>query len=254
MVGEGGYGNVWKATWRSADVAVKLINGEGSANQGVQNFEDFKAETTIMLNLRPHKNVVLLMGICTEPMALVLEYMEKGSLLDILKSSGKLLQPKLRNKIIKGVIAGMVHLHQEGIIHRDLSSRNILLTQTYDAKVSDFGMSRIMKSVDSGSTKSEVGPFRWMAPEALNDRSYSKAGDVWSFGVLLWECMNCGEMPYQQYEAFQAAHMVANGSLRLDLPQESPKMATLMSNCFKTEPENRPTFAAIDRDFDEERF
>jgi len=141
----------------------------------------------------------------------------------------------------------MIHLHKEGVIHRDLAARNILLTQTFEAKVSDFGMSRIMKTIDSDSTKSESGPLRWMAPEALNLRTYSKAGDVWSFGVLLWECMNEGEIPYAEHEIFQAAHLVANGSLRLSPPENNPNMASLMSSCLQTDPKNRPTFVEIEK-------
>ncbi len=64
-----------------------------------------------------------------------------------------------------------------------------------EAVVSDFGLSRVVKE-DSGKTASEVGPLRWMAPESLRSRVYSKQTDVWSFGVTAWEVFNKGAIPY----------------------------------------------------------
>jgi len=83
--------------------------------------------------------------------------MENGTLLNLLIKKGNEFEKELRNKIIKGIIAGMIHLHKEGIIHRDLASRNILLNENYESKISDFGYSRIIKSNEEiAQTKSEV--------------------------------------------------------------------------------------------------
>jgi len=140
-------------------------------------------------------------------------------------------------------------LHTEGVVHRDLAARNILLSETYEAKVSDFGMSRIVASDVVGATKSEVGPVRWTAPESLLEKTYSKASDVWSFGVLLWECCNNGKVPYGDYDTFQAGHLIANGTLRLQIPDDASEISKVMEQCMKTDPNERPTFASLDKDW-----
>jgi len=88
-----------------------------------------------------------------------------------------------------------------------------------------------------------------MSPESLNQKIYSKSGDIWSFGVLIWECLNSGKTPYEEYEAFQAGHLVANGSLKLSLPIDKPKFSSLMNKCFQIDPKQRPTFIEIDNQF-----
>jgi serine/threonine protein kinase len=88
------------------------------------------------------------------------------------------------NIFVKGIAAGMLHLHNHNIIHRDLAARNILLSGTGDPKISDFGMSRILQKEEEGKTKTNIGPIRWMAPESLANQTYSKKSDVWSFGIV----------------------------------------------------------------------
>jgi len=253
-IGSGTYGSVWKGKWHSTNVAIKkLILNDTNENDLNKQIEEFKSEIKLMINLRSHKNVIQLYGICYNPILIVLEFMENGNLLNLLKKKGKEFENELRNKIIKGIIAGMIHLHKEGIIHRDLSSRNILLNDNFESKISDFGYSRILKSSNNneeiGQTKSEVGPLRWMSPESLNQKIYSKSSDIWSFGVLIWECLNSGKTPYEEYDSFQAAHLVANGSLKLELPINKPKFSSLMNQCFQINPKQRPTFIEIDNQF-----
>merc|ERR1712146_108664 len=84
-------------------------------------------------------------------------------------------------------MGGMSHLHTEGIIHRDLATRNILLSEGLTPKISDFGLSRFGAPDDDNQTKSDVGPLKWMAPEAIKARVYGKKTDVWSYGVTVWE-------------------------------------------------------------------
>lgn len=99
----------------------------------------------------------------------------------------------------------MHHLSKEGICHRDLASRNVLLDENFKPKISDFGLSRFVHTGSSSTTKfvlfclrpltdlllrSEVGPLKWMAPESLRDRLYSEKSDVWMFGVVCFEIMN----------------------------------------------------------------
>merc|ERR1711862_596780 len=84
----------------------------------------------------------------------------------------------------------MQHIAASGIIHRDLAARNVLLTEHWGAKISDFGLSRTKKQeMDGHVSKADVGPIRWMAPEAMNSKFTSEKSDVWSFGVLVYEVL-----------------------------------------------------------------
>ena len=100
----------------------------------------------------------------------------------------------------------MSHLHRQNIVHRDLAARNILLTSNFDAVVSDFGFARTLEGQeDTGHTLSEVGPIRWMAPESLQQKTYSSKSDVWSWAVIVFEIFTKGEEPYHHFAPIIAA-------------------------------------------------
>jgi len=135
----------------------------------------------------------------------------------------------------------MTHLHTENVIHRDLAARNILLGRDLEAVVADFGMSRMASSEDNVmQTKSEVGPLKWMSPENIADRLYSKKSDVFSFGVTLWEIFARRD-PWDNKDALSVAFAVKDGETLkpINCP---PKIAEIMLSCFAFKPINRPNF------------
>jgi len=140
----------------------------------------------------------------------------------------------------------MLHLHSEKIIHRDLAARNILLTENFDPKVSDFGLSRYKQaSEDTGKTKSDVGPLKWMAPESIRMKTYSTASDVWSYGVVMWELVARVE-PYQDLDPVNAAMAVCHQHRRLIVPESCDStLGDVMQKCWTDEPEKRPSFKDI---------
>ncbi|PRP84500.1 LRR receptor-like serine/threonine-protein kinase GSO1-like [Planoprotostelium fungivorum] len=232
LIGSGAFGLVYSANWRNINVAVKQIRAELCDSQQVTNF---LREVAILQHLRPHPNVVLFMGITLppEPLSLVTEYCGGGSL--------------FRKKFITQIAQGMLHLHLERIIHRDLAIRNILLTHHGDAKVADFGLSREQDESEGPAqvTATSVGPVRWMAPEAIKLRQYSTKSDVWSFGVLIWEMVAVKD-PYPDKTTMEVAIGVSSGSLRLDIPEDTdPLLAELMTDCWQTDPQLRPNFRRI---------
>ena len=87
------------------------------------------------------------------------------------------------------ISAGLAYLHEEGILHRDLKSLNVLLTDTLRAKLSDFGLSRVKDETRSASTLSKPsGTLRWMAPENFSRKAkYTEASDVYSLGIILYQ-------------------------------------------------------------------
>ncbi|KAL6063114.1 Tyrosine-protein kinase receptor [Balamuthia mandrillaris] len=246
QIGQGSFGVVYQGEWRLTPVAIKLLN-----NLKQEQLEEFQQEVELMQNLRPHSNVVLLLGVCVHPehpLCIVTELLPKGSLLDFLKSQEAAnLNHKDLLRIAKGIAAGMQHLHAEQIVHCDLSARNILLTETLEAKVADFGMSRVLSAdEEQHKTLSNVGPVRWMAPESIKDRVYSEKTDVWSFGVVLWEIASFGEMPYKQLTPMQVSVQVVTEDLRLEPPEGAPEVfGELMMECFAKRPEDRPSFKSL---------
>jgi predicted Ser/Thr protein kinase len=178
-IGEGSFGKVCLGKWNSALVALKFCRKKG-------NIEDFMREAQIMIGLPPHPNVVQMFGVSIDgPEAvLILEYCAGGSLDSLLFDEHIDLSTEEMLRLIRGIAAGMFHLHKHNIVHRDLAARNILLTSGGEPKISDFGMSRVLEERNEGKTYNNMGPIRWMAPESIKQRVYSKQSDVWSFGIV----------------------------------------------------------------------
>jgi len=240
-IGKGAYGEVWKGKWRGLIVAIKKLRDSLDEKQQT----DFLDEARVMSSLRNHPNVVLFMGVTQSPypLCIVTEFHEMGSLLYYLEDHPN-LDIYIKMNIVKGIALGMVHLHSENIIHRDLAARNILLTKTLEPKVSDFGLSRSIKS-DRGMTTSNIGPLKWMSPEAMTQKIYSPASDVWSFGVLIFEIFSNVE-PYQNLDPVQTAFQVCDHGLRLTPPENAPPVIKkIMIECFQTNPAKRPSFSEI---------
>eukprot|EP00493_Phyllostaurus_siculus_P002264 UN02276 len=113
---------------------------------------------------------------------------------------------------------GIAHLHFNNIVHRDLACRNLLMcnekSKSLRVVVSDFGFSRQLDQEASATTKSHVGPVRWMAPEAILNKQYSGKSDVWAFGALIYELME-EKVPYSNHGNLQVAVKVTSSGLRL---------------------------------------
>jgi len=246
-IGRGNFGQVSKGRWRGGEVAVKKLVSTLNSEQ----LRDFRQEIAIMCSLRPHPSVVQFFGASTkpgQPLCIVTEFLEGGSLLHLLQVDGQSISPSDMTKMAKGIASGMVHLISEKIIHRDLAARNILLTGSRTCKVSDFGMSRFGNTEDiSGSTQTTVGPLRWMSPESISDGEYSEKTDVWSYGVTLYEIVSRAQIPYGQIkDPVQAAHKVAMGKVTLVPPEDCPPLlAELMRSCLQLEADSRPSFKSI---------
>jgi serine/threonine protein kinase len=238
-LGRGAYGIVYDGKWRTSRVAIKVMT-----QMTEEALESFEKEAALMRHLRPHKNVVQLMGITSEPLALVTEFADNGSL-DVWLSKNAPDTPA-KVELVKGIASGMYHLHAEKIIHRDLAARNVLLSSDLTPKVSDFGQSRI-DSGNENTTKSDTGPLKWMAPESILEKSYSVKSDVWSFGITVIEIFTRA-LPYPSINGLAVATGVAAGTLSPPIPDDVPEpLRSVMSQCFEHRAANRPDFAAITR-------
>eukprot|EP01117_Protostelium_nocturnum_P009080 TRINITY_DN3251_c0_g1_i1.p1 TRINITY_DN3251_c0_g1~~TRINITY_DN3251_c0_g1_i1.p1 ORF type:complete len:1571 (+),score=426.26 TRINITY_DN3251_c0_g1_i1:57-4715(+) len=242
-VGSGSFGVVFKAEWRELHIAVKQIKNENVSEQQVK---EFLREVALLQGLRSHPNVVLFLGITFPPqrLSLVTEFCEGGGLYPYLRKHKVDEQQKIQ--FILGIAKGLLHLHAEKVIHRDLAVRNILLSKHLEVKVSDFGLSREQASVESTNvTATNVGPLKWMSPESILRREYSIKSDVFSFGVVMYEIFLVVD-PWAKISSVQAAIEVANNGKRMEIPKNiHPTLASLMSLCWSQDPEQRPDFGTI---------
>ncbi|XP_061996879.1 cysteine-rich receptor-like protein kinase 25 [Rosa rugosa] len=193
MLGEGGFGQVFKGTLDNGqEIAVKRLSK--SSGQGVR---EFKNEVLLVAKLQ-HRNLVKLLGFCLggEETLLVYEYVPNKSLDFFLFEAKKReqLDWSRRCTIIGGIARGILYLHEDSrlrVIHRDLKASNILLDASMNPKISDFGMARMFGVDDQtqGSTRRIVGTYGYMAPEYAMEGLYSVKSDVFSFGILLLEIL-----------------------------------------------------------------
>ncbi|KAI4332886.1 hypothetical protein L6164_017760 [Bauhinia variegata] len=194
FISEGGFGSVYKGQLNGMTVAVKQHK-----NAGVQGEKEFKAEVNVLSKAR-HENVVMLLGSCSEGnnRLLVYEYVCNGSLDQhlsrknivhfliqlIREHSRKPLSWENRVKIAIGVARGLLYLHENGIIHRDMRPNNILLTHDHQPLLGDFGLARTQNQ-DSIHSTEVVGALGYLAPEYAELGKVSTKTDVYSFGVVL---------------------------------------------------------------------
>eukprot|EP00884_Botryococcus_braunii_P009129 jgi/Botrbrau1/18217/Bobra.53_1s0074.1 len=241
-IGIGSYGEVYRATWRHTDVAVKRFLEQDVSPQLL---EEFRAEIAIMKRLK-HPNVVLFMGAITQPphLSIVTQFVPRGSLFRLLhRTPNVVLDDKRKLRMAMDIARGMNYLHscKPPVIHRDLKSPNLLVDKDFTVKVCDFGLARVRRSTWL-SGKSQAGTPEWTAPEVLRSQSYNEKSDVYSFGVVLWELFT-GEEPWQDKTPMQVVGAVGWGDARLQLPDTLPPVIhDLILQCFG-QPEQRPSFS-----------
>ncbi|XP_062216975.1 probable serine/threonine-protein kinase At1g01540 [Phragmites australis] len=190
VIGEGGYGIVYKGTLQdSTTIAVKnLFNNRGQAEK------EFKVEVEAIGRVR-HKNLVRLLGYCVEGAyrMLVYEYVDNGNLDQWLHGDVGEVSPltwDIRMNVILATAKGLAYLHEglePKVVHRDIKSSNILLDQQWNAKVSDFGLAKLLCSERSYVTTRVMGTFGYVAPEYASTGMLNERSDVYSFGVLIME-------------------------------------------------------------------
>ncbi|CAA0811531.1 Serine/threonine-protein kinase BRI1-like 2 [Striga hermonthica] len=196
MIGSGGFGEVFKATLKDGSrVAIKKL-----IRLSCQGDREFMAEMETLGKIK-HRNLVPLLGYCKvgEERLLVYEFMAHGSLEEVLHSRPKNNEKKRvlswgeRKKIARGAAKGLCFLHHNcipHIIHRDMKSSNVLLDNEMEARVSDFGMARLISALDTHlSVSTLAGTPGYVPPEYYQSFRCTAKGDVYSFGVILLELL-----------------------------------------------------------------
>jgi len=209
LLGVGGFGRVYKGVIPSSklEVAVKRVSHE--SRQGMR---EFVSEIVSIGRLR-HRNLVQLYGYCRRKreLLLVYDYMPNGSLDNYLYNEPKVrLNWSRRLRIIKGVASGVVYLHEEWekvVIHRDIKASNVLLDSEFNARLGDFGLSRLYDHGADPHTTHLAGTIGYLAPEQIRTGKATKYSDVFSFGAFLLEVV-CGRRPIGRVGEYESLILV----------------------------------------------
>ncbi|XP_029127729.1 proline-rich receptor-like protein kinase PERK12 [Cajanus cajan] len=188
IIGEGGFGYVYKASMPDGKVgAVKML--KAGSGQGER---EFRAEVDIISRIH-HRHLVSLIGFCLaeQQRVLIYEFVPNGNLSQHLHGNElPVLDWPKRMKIAIGAARGLAYLHEgcnPKIIHRDIKSPNILLDDAYEAQVADFGLARLTDDANTHVSTRVMGTFGYMAPEYATSGKLTDRSDVFSFGVVLLE-------------------------------------------------------------------
>lgn len=193
IIGEGGYGKVYRGTLDHTPVAIKVLEHDATDKK-----EEFLREIRILSQLC-HPNIVLLLGVCSEMGCLVYEYMENGSLEEhIFRHHGRAPLPWFaRFRIAFEVACGLAFLHRrkpEPIVHRDLKPGNILLGRNYVTKISDVGLAKLVSdnipdSVTMFGNSLLAGTLYYIDPEYQRTGTVRPKSDLYSFGIILLQLL-----------------------------------------------------------------
>lgn len=249
LIGKGSFGEIRQATWRGTTVAVKTIRPSLSRDREV--VKDFMNEVELLVKLR-HPNIVqFLAAVITQPpLMLVTEYLPGGDLHALIQKGP--VPADLAVTFALDMARGMAYLHggPSVIIHRDLKPRNLIIDESNELKVGDFGLSKLIKVKNVHEVfklTGETGSYRYMAPEVFLHESYNTKVDVFSFAMILYEMFE-GAAPFASEDAYMAAKMVAEENKRPEfgLKTHYPDgMRELITRCWTEFAVKRPEFDSI---------
>jgi serine/threonine protein kinase len=254
-LGHGAFGRVYRGEYRGAAVAVKMFEGVRLDEADEKTLRELRKEAEMMEKLSNHPNIVKFVGAITQAsggastFALVTEYCCRGSLYDLLVRKNKRLPLITLVQMARDVALGLLHLHKEHVVHRDVAARNILVGKNYEVYVADFGLARTKAAEARAATTTQTfGPIAWMAPEALQNLEYSEATDAFSFGVLLWEMM-ARKRPWAGLDGAQIVASVTS-NMRPQIPKDcDPMFKQIIKQCWKHNPAKRPSFEQVVKSF-----
>lgn len=242
-LGDGGYGIVYRGSWKEQEVAIKKLKVQTISADALK---ELRKEAEIMFQMgleSPY--IVPVKKICLEAphYSLVMELMPKGSLFQLLKSDQDLPWP-VRYQIALDVSYGLRDLHARSILHRDLKSLNILLDDRLRAKLTDFGLSKVKQETASQSTHARGTP-QWMAPELFDDEpKMTKESDIYSLGMVLWELAS-RQVPFTKAPNQQVVIGWIMRGKKEQIPKDCPKeLSSLIESCWEL-PAKRPTATQV---------
>ncbi|XP_049848776.1 uncharacterized protein LOC126316725 [Schistocerca gregaria] len=250
-IAEGGFSTVYSATLLGKTVAVKMFHShqQQSADFLAESFRELQHEVFLINQLR-HANIVELRNFCTNPLCIIFDFYDLGSLNQYLVEKKKVFTWSERLRIALDIAEGLAYLHRQDMIHRDLRSHNILINswdvrdmQVPVAKLTDFGLAAIICGSFQGVKEYNEC---WTAPEVMKRSRYSHKVDIYSFGIVCWELLQIG-FPFQEYHEELGAPFRSEleekiiGGLRPTIGKNvHPAYKNLIERCWQDKPEERP--------------
>jgi serine/threonine protein kinase len=243
-LGKGAFGTVYKGLdiETGETVAIKRVELTGIPQTELNNLE---GELTLLQKLN-HPNIVQYVGAVRSEkhLNIILEYIENGSLLTIIKKFGKFPET-LAAVYVAQILEGLAYLHEQGVIHRDIKAANTLTTKDGEVKLADFGVATLSKaqrasgnmSIDQGA----LGSPYWMAPEIITMEGSKPASDIWSLGCTIIELMT-GDPPFYSMPPMSAMYHIAETEEMPPFPENaSPELVDFLKVCFERNPDKRPS-------------
>jgi mitogen-activated protein kinase kinase kinase 7 len=257
LLSKGAYGEVWRCTYQGEEVAVKRLLQTRQIQYS--DLQAFTMEIQLTASL-DHPNIIRMIGVAwntLQNLYMVIEFLENGDLQDYLKKHGtEMSWEKEKMQIAIDIMSGLSYLHHlhPPVIHRDIKSRNVLLSSELEAKLIDFGISRNEKRhKERNQLTAGVGTPYWTAPEILKGSSYNEKADIYSFGVVLSEMDTC-QMPYsdaigsngENMHQVQILQKVLEGNLQPNFLTTCPqKILQIAKACLELDPILRPSAKEI---------
>lgn len=233
--------DIWEGTWKgTSTVTVKV-----GKKPGVLLDEEFLQDAVVMTRLQ-HSNIVQLLAVCWEDNQspiIITELMKLGCLDAFLrKDEGRCLELSQLINMCEQIASGMAFMELQGYVHCDLAARRILLTENLTCKVGSFysAYSNSRTCTDHRIRYSA----RWSPPE-VSIGHFSTKTDVWAFGIVLFEVITFGQLPYSDMFTSEVIPKVKQG-FRMPKPDSCPyKLYEIMLDCWEKEPSSRPTFLTL---------
>lgn len=246
LVGQGMFGKVYQALNLDTGELLAVKTYQLNQNLRVAEIElmNIKRELLILKSL-DHPNIVKYFQVDfnqeDNSIDLITEYVPSGSMYMLLEKYKGLSESVIRN-YAKQLLEGLAYLHSNEVVHRDLKSANILVTENSSLKLTDFGCSRRFDSDSNGQSKSFKGSPYWMAPEMVLKQGHGYPADIWSLGCLVIE-MATGRPPWSNYSKYskEVLKLIAKPGNLPDIPRLSPALNDFVLLCLRREPHKRPT-------------
>ncbi|ELP89213.1 serine/threonine protein kinase, putative [Entamoeba invadens IP1] len=244
-VGEGSFGVVYKGTFRGNLVAIKKLKNISNEENVL---DEFTKEIEMLDKFRCDYIVHFYGAVfIINKMSMVTEFAKYGSLKDLIqKESGNFVTTQMRSKFMLDASRGLMYLHTNGILHRDIKTDNILIfsieSGMVNAKLTDFGASRNINLLMTNMTFTKgIGTPKYMAPEVLSREHYKKSADIFSLGVTMLECFKWGEVyPKSEFKfAWDIVNFVTNGKRIKNDGTVRKDIFNIIQNCWCQDQKDR---------------
>ena len=250
-IGHGAFGTVYKAVHNSTNkvYAIKIIdyskdNNKDNNNIINYNYNSVQQETSLMRKVNKSDYIVKYFGSYfsrkTNTIWLILEYCSSGSAIDLMLSMDRTFSEVEVATIMEMILKGLILMHNENLIHRDIKGANILISEDGYAKLGDFGVGATL--YDEKYRLSKKGSPYWMSPQVASSIKYDFKTDIWSLGITCVELLE-GEPPFSDMKPKSVMERISKNPPSaeeiIDLNEHTPEFKSFVENCLEIDPNKR---------------